>query len=282
MLDIWLIKDAPEDAGFPPFDTHDASSGQMEVEYTTLDLLKKVFASPVMLLISVVELTSGIFRNGIAQWYKIFVREFPQPGTEFFFEHWGLLLCMFGIVGGFVGGMVSDKFFQSRRGPPAGLLCVLVLLMALTMSAFLHSSPLIIGVASLTIVMCAIGITSLMSGTAATDLGGRKATATCSGIVDGFAYLGSGPIHRVGVSDRARWFWWPIFLMPSRFWGCWRPENRMHCHQPHGNTWRKWKREPSWLEARSRADGEALVRWGRIDFGGKPSSLVKATCARCE
>ncbi|HPY29321.1 MAG TPA: MFS transporter [Verrucomicrobiota bacterium] len=220
LLDIWLIKDAPEDAGFPPFDTHDASSGQMEVEYTTLDLLKKVFASPVMLLISVVELTSGIFRNGIAQWYKIFVREFPQPGTEFFFEHWGLLLCMFGIVGGFVGGMVSDKFFQSRRGPPAGLLCVLVLLMALTMSAFLHSSPLIIGVASLTIVMCAIGITSLMSGTAATDLGGRKATATCSGIVDGFAYLGSG-IQSIGLGYLTGhgWFWWPIFLMPFAILG---------------------------------------------------------------
>ena len=39
--------------------------------------------------------------------------------------------------------------------------------------------------------MASIGITSLMSGTAATDFGGRKATATCMGIVDAFAYLGS-------------------------------------------------------------------------------------------
>jgi MFS transporter, OPA family, glycerol-3-phosphate transporter len=45
LLDWWLIKDTPEEAGFPHLDTHDASSGQMHVELTTMDLLKKVFTS---------------------------------------------------------------------------------------------------------------------------------------------------------------------------------------------------------------------------------------------
>src|SRR5262245_57222930 len=36
VLDWWLIKDTPEEANFPHFDTHDASSGQMDVEYTTM------------------------------------------------------------------------------------------------------------------------------------------------------------------------------------------------------------------------------------------------------
>ena len=54
-----------------------------------------------------------------------------------------------------------------------------------------------------------------MSGTAATDFGGRKATATCSGIVDGFAYLGSG-VQSVclGYITTGHWRWWPIFFMP--------------------------------------------------------------------
>jgi len=43
ILDLWLIKDTPEAAGFPHLDTHDASSGQMHVELSSLDLLKKVF-----------------------------------------------------------------------------------------------------------------------------------------------------------------------------------------------------------------------------------------------
>src|SRR4051812_20687091 len=51
LLDWWLIKETPEDAGFPYLETHDASSGQMHVEFTTMELLKKVFCSPLMLLL---------------------------------------------------------------------------------------------------------------------------------------------------------------------------------------------------------------------------------------
>ncbi|HSU52641.1 MAG TPA: MFS transporter, partial [Candidatus Dormibacteraeota bacterium] len=192
LLDWWLIKDTPEQADFPHLDTHDASSGQMDRDFTTKELLTKVFTSPLLLMIALVELTSGVFRNGITQWYTIFAKESPQAGTKFFSDHWGLLLCVFGIVGGFAGGLISDKLFQSRRAPPAGILCGSVLIMAILMSAFLFSDARIVALAGLCIVFCAIGITSLMSGTAATDFGGRKATATCSGIVDGFAYLGSG------------------------------------------------------------------------------------------
>src|SRR5689334_13612389 len=39
LLDWIFIKDTPEESGFPPFDTHDASSGQMHVKHTTMDLL---------------------------------------------------------------------------------------------------------------------------------------------------------------------------------------------------------------------------------------------------
>jgi len=220
LLDWWLIKDTPEEAGFPAFDTHDASSGQMHVELTAMDLLKKVFTSPLMLLIAVVELTSGVFRNGIAQWYFIFAKEVKQPGAEFFLQHWGWLLCIFGIIGGFAGGLISDKFFQSRRGPPAALLCGSVLLLSVVMAICLFSAPWIVGAAGVLIVMCAVGITSLMSGTAATDFGGRKATATCSGIVDGFAYLGSGlQSFSLGYITTWNWQWWPLFLTPFALLG---------------------------------------------------------------
>ncbi|HPC61800.1 MAG TPA: MFS transporter [Verrucomicrobiota bacterium] len=221
ILDAFLIKDTPEQAGFPPFDTHDASSGQMHVELSTLDLLKKVFGSRLMLLIAAIELTSGVLRNGIMQWYFIFAKEVEQPGAEFFLNHWGLLLCMFGIVGGFAGGLISDKFFQSRRGPPAALLCAFMFVMTVLMAAFLSSSPFIVGSAAVLISMAVIGVHSLMSGTAAADFGGRKATATCSGIVDGFVYLGSGiQSFSLGYLTSHNWLWWPLFLMPFALIGC--------------------------------------------------------------
>ncbi len=190
-LDAWLIKETPEDAGFPYLDTHDASSGHMHENYSTMDLLKKVFCSPIMLMLAGVELTSGVLRNGIMQWYTVFAKQVPQPGAEIIVSNWGLLLCLFGIVGGFADGLISDKFFQSRRGPPAALFSAFMLMMAAVMAMALKTQPLVVGVAALLIVAAVTGVHSLMSGTAAADFGGRKATATCSGIVDGCVYLGS-------------------------------------------------------------------------------------------
>jgi len=231
LLDIWLVKDTPEEAGFPHLDTHDASSGQMHVEFSVLDLLRKIFASPLMLMIACVELAAGVFRYTILNWYSAFSHQVPQPGAEFIGQHWGWYTCIFGIIGGFAGGIISDKIFQSRRGPPAALLCGFVLVLSLIMAVYLFSSPLAVGWCGVLIFMASIGITSLMSGTAATDFGGRKATATCSGIVDAFAYLGStlqsfcigylipeaaaGAGQTVPLLGFARnWLWWPLFIVP--------------------------------------------------------------------
>jgi len=45
LLDWWLIKDTPEEAGFPAFDPADASTGHMDEKYTALDLLKRFSAA---------------------------------------------------------------------------------------------------------------------------------------------------------------------------------------------------------------------------------------------
>lgn len=214
-LDLWLIKDTPEEAGFAQFDTCDASSGQMHLQFSVLDLLGKIFANPLMLLIACVELTSGVFRYSMTEWYPLFASETKQPGSEYFLQHWGLFLFLFGVIGGFAGGMISDYMFQSRRGPPAAMLCGIVLVIALVMAPVLYTQPAVVGWSAVLIVMSSIGITSLMSGTAATDFGGRKATATCAGVVDGFAYLGSGlQSICLGYITTRDWNWWPLFMVP--------------------------------------------------------------------
>ncbi len=220
VLDMWLIKDTPEEANFPFFDPHDASSGEMHIELSTMDLLKKVFTSRLMILIAIIGLTSGVLRNGIMTWYFIFVDEVKQPGTSFFLKNWGLLLCMFGIVGGFAGGLISDKFYQSRRGPPTAMLCGFMFVLTIVMAAYLFTSSYVVGFAALLITTAVIGVHSLMSGTAAADFGGRKATATCSGIVDGFVYLGTGvQAISLGYLTEHSWMWWPVFLMPFALLG---------------------------------------------------------------
>jgi OPA family glycerol-3-phosphate transporter-like MFS transporter len=230
LVDWWLIKDTPEEAGFPYFDTHDASSGQMHVEFSVADLLKRIFTSKLMIMIACVEFAGGIFRYSMLQWYSIFARAVPQTGAEFFSKNWGWYTCIFGIVGGFSGGFISDKLFQSRRGPPTAFLCGFALILAVVMALVLFQQPLIVGWSAVFMVMASIGVTSLMSGTAATDFGGRKATATSMGIINAFAYVGSmlqsfcigflvpdkgAPGKVVPLLGFSRsWEWLPVFVIP--------------------------------------------------------------------
>jgi OPA family glycerol-3-phosphate transporter-like MFS transporter len=231
IVDCLLIRNTPEEAGFSHLDTCDASSGRMHIEFSVPDLLKRVFASRLMLLIACVELASGVYRYSMTQWYSIFAGAVKQTGAEYFSIHWGWFTCVFGIVGGFSGGLISDKLFQSRRGPPVALLCGLVLATSSIMALVLFSQPQIVGWSAVFIVMASIGITSLMSGTAATDFGGRKATATSMGIINAFAYLGSGlqsfcigylvPDKNGGVHQSVPgfgfmpdWQWLPVFVIP--------------------------------------------------------------------
>ncbi len=215
IMDAWLIKDTPAEADHDDFDTHDASSGEMDRDFSMKQLLARIFTSPVLLTIAMIEFTSGVIRNGILQWYFIFSKEVPQPGAEFFRENWGLLLCITGVIGGFLSGWLSDHVFHSRRGPPAAIMNAAMLVLTIIMSFILLSSPIGVGTCAVLISLAVIGVHAIMSGTAAADFGGRKATATASGITDGFVYLGSG-LQSVclGFLTSKSWQFWPIFLVP--------------------------------------------------------------------
>ncbi|MDB5037957.1 MAG: glycerol-3-phosphate transporter [Bacteriovoracaceae bacterium] len=215
VLDLWLIKDTPGEANHDDFDTADASSGEMDRTFTSMELLRRVFTSKVMLTVAFIEFTTGIIRNGVLQWYFIFGKEVPQIGAEYFHQHWGLLLCLTGIIGGFASGFFSDKIFHSRRGPPAAILNATNFVLLTIMSIILMTSPIGVGLCAVFISLAVIGVHSIMSGTAAADFGGRKATATASGITDGFVYLGSG-VQSVclGYLTTKSWAFWPVFLLP--------------------------------------------------------------------
>ena len=215
LIDMVLLKDTPSGAGYEDFDTHDASSGEMERDFTMKELLLRIFTSPILLTIAFIEFTAGVLRNGILQWYFIFSKEVPQIGAEFFHENWGLILCVTGICGGFLVGWLSDSVFQSRRGPPVVIMNGAMFVLASVMAAILFISPIGVGICAALISLCVISVHAIMSGTAAADFGGRKATATAAGITDGFVYLGSG-LQSVclGYLTTKSWEFWPLFLVP--------------------------------------------------------------------
>lgn len=215
LLDWLLIRDSPRAAGLADFDTYDASSGEMHIEFTKTQLLKRVFGSPVLMMVGLIELTNGVVRNGVMNWYFPFFKQNNHAGAEFFHDNWGLLLFLGGISGGFFSGYISDKLFHSRRGPPVAISMAGLLILLVIMSAILFASPIGVGVCAALIGFFTIAIHALMSGTAGADFGGRKATATAAGVTDGFVYLGAGlQSMALGQLTQLSWLAWPLFLIP--------------------------------------------------------------------
>ena len=140
ILDILLVRDAPSEAGFPELDTGDASSGDDGPRLPVFTVIKKMFRDPIIMTIALVEFCSGYLRDSITQWYNKFAALTGNVG--FVTHHFGMLTCTAGIAAGVVAGIISDRVFQSRRGPVATVLYGALLFGTLLMYAFL-SSPLL-------------------------------------------------------------------------------------------------------------------------------------------
>jgi len=225
LIDLILIKDSPDTAGFPKFETHDASHDDHNIKSQSwLSVIKAVLSNKVILMIGVIEFTSGILRDGVMKWYRLFSKE-TEMVVPVINENWGLWAAVTGIVGSFLAGWASDKFFQSRRAPVAGLNQALMFVAAVAMMACLyggfHNAPIIMGVSALIIMMSVIGVHSIMSGTATADFGGRKGAATATGVADGFSKLGSSFQEFVlgAIITKETWQYWPTFLMPFTLLG---------------------------------------------------------------
>ncbi len=224
LIDLLLIKDAPNDAGFPKLETHDASHGDDMTEVRSWStVIKAILSNRVILMIGVIEFTSGILRDGVMKWYRLFIKDtgFVVPNIQ---NNWGLWAAVTGIVGSFLAGWASDKFFQSRRAPVAGFCQMLMFLSTVAMILNLFTAQgnaMTMGISALVIMMAVIGVHSIMSGTATADFGGRKGAATATGVADGFSKLGSSFQEFVlgAIITKDTWHYWPMFLMPFTLLG---------------------------------------------------------------
>lgn len=224
LIDLLLIKDSPDTAGFPKLETHDASHGDDHIEARSwVSVIKSILTNRVILMIGVIEFTSGVLRDGVMKWYRLFVNDtgFIVPNIQ---SNWGLWAAVTGIVGSFLAGWASDKFFQSRRAPVAGICQILMFLATVAMVLTLVTGvnqALVMGISALVIMMAVIGVHSIMSGTATADFGGRKGAATATGVADGFSKLGSSFQEFVlgAIITKETWAYWPSFLLPFTLLG---------------------------------------------------------------
>lgn len=217
-IDVGLVRDRPSDAGLEEIDTGDGSGDDGE-RLGLVQIATRMLSNPVILTIALIEFCSGFLRNAIMSWGYIFGKEVGL-GKTWVFDHWGLFLCLAGITGGMFAGVISDRVFQSRRGPVAAVLYGGMVVGCVGMLALL-SSP---GVGWLVIAMslCIIGVHGMLSGTASMDFGGKKNAGMAVGIIDGFVYLGTatqawilGRLLPSGEAqkDPANWMAWPVAML---------------------------------------------------------------------
>ncbi len=220
VLDFFVIRDTPGETGHPDFDTADASSGDTGPRLGVGAVLKKMLSNPVIVVILMIEFCSGFMRNAIMQWYPKFAKS-TGIGENFVAANWGMLLCVAGITGGMFAGVISDKVFDSRRGPVSAVLYGGMTLGAVA-TLFLINHWML-GWAVIFMSLCVIGVHGMLSGTASMDFGGKKNAGVAVGIIDGAVYAGTalqsillGKILPSGEAARetGNWSNWPIALVP--------------------------------------------------------------------
>jgi len=218
----FLSVDRPSEAGFEDFDTGDASSGQENLPRDpVVSVFLRMFRSRVVMTIALIEFCSGFLRQAIMQWYRTFARAVGEVDT-FVYDNWGMLLCCSGIMGGVLAGVVSDRGFQSRRGPVAAILYAAMLVSAVVLTVSLDS--LLLGPLIIFMSMCVIGVHGMLSGTASMDFGGRRNAGIAVGIIDGFVYMGTAvmavtygeilPDVVEGEGIVEEWLAWPVAMIP--------------------------------------------------------------------
>ncbi len=232
VLNLLFVRDTPGHAGHPDFDTGDAGSGDTGPALPVVAVFKKMLTNPVVVTIALIEFCSGFLRQAIMQWFRTFAKQTNGAlhlVDSFVYENWGLLLCVAGILGGVIAGVISDHVFKSRRGPVAVLLYGVMLAGAVALT-FLYATPAV-GALVVVMSMAVIGVHGMLSGTASMDFGGKKNVGVAVGIIDGFVYLGTATMSMtyaftlpqehlengklVGpATDPSNWLAWPVAMIP--------------------------------------------------------------------
>lgn len=211
LVDFFIVRDRPSQAGHADFDTGDASSGD-ETPVNWAYLFKKVFTNPILVTIAFAEFCTGFVRQGVMLYFTEFYQEVHGISSHsgLYAAGAGWAVTTGGIIGGLFCGWLSDRFFHSRRPPVAFIFyCGQVIFLLLigflpSQLAVLQSNPaaatwfgytpgqiaavVLLGMT----VMWIFGVHGMLSGTASMDFGGKKAAASAAGMLDGIQYLASG------------------------------------------------------------------------------------------
>jgi MFS transporter, OPA family, glycerol-3-phosphate transporter len=193
-----FVKNRPEDLGYTYFDT----PGKEEDDIKISLILKKIYLNKSMWIATALAMCLGFSRQSIEHWFPMYFNAtYNLAGDGLFtfapYKLVSILMPIAMIGGGLLAGFASDNIFGSRRGPVIAIGFGALTASLLLLYKYINSAwP-----AAICIIFCLLfiqAIHTIISGTLSMDIGGRKATGTATGLIDGAQYL-MGSVAGYGV-----------------------------------------------------------------------------------
>ncbi len=212
-----IVKDTPEEAGFPSVNPEEETGGQVQAK--VFDVFKIIVTNPVVWIVACAYACTGAVRQGIDQWFPLFMQEVHH--VDFRSAQFQILAAAIPFVasaGSLVSGFVSDKVFQGRRAPVAAVLYFVETLIILAAAQFhtVNTAIFFLVLISLT----ANSTHSILGTAAAMDIGGAKMAGFASGVIDSFQYFGGSLAgYFLGALLDKSWGSYFYFMAPFGFIG---------------------------------------------------------------
>ena len=198
---IWILffifqRNRPEDLGLPAIEQYHGESeavidvrDQASTEHEgTWQVVSAVLRNGMVWYLGAVYFLIKPTRYLLLFWSPVYIAE--RLGTDTLQSGW--LSSMFdlaGPVGTLVGGITSDKIFQSKR-MPVSVLALFCLAALMVVFPFVPVSRTGMGVGMFAMGFLVYIPDSLISGTAAIDFGTKKGASTANGVINGMGSVG--------------------------------------------------------------------------------------------
>lgn len=205
LLLVWVIfflcqRNQPEDVGLPAIELYQGNNSNSpqssdvalaspaEPRETTWKVVVEVLRNRMVWILALSYFLIKPTRYLLLFWSPVYINERLGTNTA----DSGYISSMFdlgGPIGTLLGGIISDRLFQSKR-IPISVLCLAALAVLMVAFPFVPLTRITMGAGMFVLGFLIFIPDSLISGTAAIDFGTKQGASTANGLINGFGSIG--------------------------------------------------------------------------------------------
>jgi OPA family glycerol-3-phosphate transporter-like MFS transporter len=183
-----LVKETPEEAGFPGVIQDEAGDANSEPPQL-LQVVRTIATNPVVWVTASAYACTGAVRQAVDQWFPRYMQDLYNLDLKSrSFTYLAFLIPVVASAGSLVSGYASDTLFKGRRSPVAAVLYFLETSIILLAAQFHAASAAIVFLVLIS--FTANSTHSILGSAAPMDIGGRKMAGFALGVIDSFQYFG--------------------------------------------------------------------------------------------